>query len=61
MATGLAKSVDAASVDAAKTLGRGRPESWFFRTNRSLFLWIHDERAPRADVMRGTLHGEADA
>jgi hypothetical protein len=56
MATGLAKS-----VDAAKTLGRGRPESWFFRTNRSLFLWIHDERAPRADVMRGTLHGEADA
>jgi hypothetical protein len=55
MATGLAKS-----VDAAKTLGRGRPERWFFLTNRSLFHWIHNEPAPRAYVMRDTLHGEAN-
>jgi hypothetical protein len=51
MATGLAKS-----ADAAKTLGRGRPERWFFLTNRSLFHWIDDEPAPWAYFKRDTLH-----
>jgi hypothetical protein len=55
MATGLAKS-----VNAAKTLGRGRPERLFFLTIRSLFHWIDVERAPGAYLMRGTHHGEVD-
>ena len=55
MATGLAKS-----VDAAKTMGRGRPGRWLFLTNRSLFHWIDGEPAPWACFKRGTLHGEVD-
>jgi hypothetical protein len=55
MATGSAKS-----VDATKTLGRGRPMRWFFLTNRSRFHWIDVERAPGAYLMRGTLHCEVD-
>jgi hypothetical protein len=55
MATGLAKS-----ADAAKTMGRGRPERWLFLTNRSHFPWIDGEPAPWACFKRGTLHGEVE-
>jgi len=41
MATGMAES-----VDAAKVMGRGKGEGWFFLTNRSLWHWIDGEPAP---------------
>jgi hypothetical protein len=55
MATGMAKS-----VDAAKTMGRGRPEMSLFLTPRSLFHWIDGVPAPCACIKRDTLHGEVD-
>jgi hypothetical protein len=52
MATGLAKS-----ADAAKTMGRGRPERWLLLSNRSLFHWA-DGSAPWGSFKGGPLHGE---
>jgi hypothetical protein len=55
VATGVAES-----VDAAKTMCRGRPERWFFLTPRSLFHLIDCEPAPWACFKRDTLRGEMD-
>jgi hypothetical protein len=55
MTTELAKS-----VDAAKTMGLGRPDGWLFLTNRSFFHWIDGEPALWACCKRAILHGEVD-
>jgi hypothetical protein len=55
MATRFAKR-----VDAAKTMGRGRPERWVFLTTRPLLYGFDGEPAPLGCLKRSTLHDEVD-